>query len=145
MRVFLDVNVPLDVLTRREPWYRDSAAVLSLLETDEVGGLIAAQSITTLFYLAAKKLGKPRAMTALVDLLSLLTVVALDEAMILKAIALEWSDFEDALQAVSAVHSKADYLVTRNTGDFESPSIPAVTPKELLAILDADPGAGPSR
>ena len=57
MRLFLDINVVLDVLTRREPWWRDSAAVLSLLEADEVSGMIAAHSVTTLHYLCAKHLG----------------------------------------------------------------------------------------
>ncbi len=139
MRIFLDVNVPFDVLIKRKPWYKDSAAVLTLLESNEFKGFLAAQSVTTLFYLSAKKLGKARATAALVDLLNLVAVVPLDQSMILKAIALEWADFEDALQAVSSVHSRGDYLVTRNTADFRAASIPVVTPAELLGIVHADP------
>jgi predicted nucleic acid-binding protein len=141
VRLFLDVNVPFDVLVKRKPWYKDSAAVLSLLESNEFEGFVAAQSITTLFYLSAKKLGKPNATAALVDLLNLVAVVPLDQPMILKAIALEWADFEDALQAVSSVHSRADYLVTRNPADFRAASIPVVTPSEFLGIVRADAGS----
>jgi predicted nucleic acid-binding protein len=138
VRIFLDVNVPFDVLTKREPWYKDSAAVLSLLESNEFEGFLAAQSVTTLFYLSAKKLCNPHATTALVDLLDIVAVVPLDQTMILKAIALDWADFEDALQAVSSVQSRADYLVTRNTADFRAASVPVVTPAELLGIVQAD-------
>ena len=137
MKLFLDVNVILDVLAKREPWFQDSAAVLSLLEADEFEGVAAAHSITTLFYLASKHLGQRRATAKLLDLLKLVSVAPLDQDAILKGLALGWSDFEDALQMLCAVTAGADYLVTRNTRDFDSDSIPVVTPGELLAILQS--------
>lgn len=135
MKLFLDANVILDVLAKREPWFNDSAAVLSLLEADGFEGIAAAHSITTLFYLTAKHLGQRRATAKLLDILKLVSVAPVDEETILKGLALGWSDFEDALQLLCADTSGADYLVTRNTQDFESESIPVVTPAELLAIL----------
>lgn len=135
MRLFLDVNVILDVLAKREPWFEDSAAVLSLLEADEFEGIAAAHSITTLFYLASKHLGQRRATARLLDLLELISVAPVDQDTILKGLALGWSDFEDALQMLCATTASADYLVTRNKRDFDSDSIPVVTPAELLAIL----------
>jgi hypothetical protein len=68
MRLFLDINVVLDVLADREPWVEHSAAVLSLLDAAEVEGLIAAHSVTTLYYLSARHLGHKRAVAALIDL-----------------------------------------------------------------------------
>jgi len=135
VRLFLDVNVILDVLAKREPWFEDSAAVLSLLEADEFEGIAAAHSITTLFYLASKHLGQRRATARLLDLLKLISVAPVDQDTILKGLALGWSDFEDALQMLCATTASADYLVTRNKRDFDSDSIPVVTPAELLAIL----------
>jgi predicted nucleic acid-binding protein len=137
VKLFLDINVILDVLAKRDPWFEDSAAVLSLLETDEFVGIVAAHSVTTLFYLASKHLGQRRATARLLDLLKLVSVSPLDQDTILKGIALGWSDFEDALQMLCADTAGADYLVTRNPQDFESDSIPVVTPAQLLAILQA--------
>jgi predicted nucleic acid-binding protein len=137
VKLFLDINVILDVLAKREPWFGDSAAVLSLLETDEFDGIVAAHSVTTLFYLASKHLGQRRATARLLDLMKLVSVSPLDQDTILKGIALGWSDFEDALQMLCADTAGADYLVTRNPQDFESDSIPVVTPAQLLAILQA--------
>lgn len=138
MRLFLDTNIVLDVLARREPWLPDSAAVLSLLEADGFEGVVAAHSITTLHYLCVKELGRERATLALLDLLKLVSVAPLDQDMILKAIALGWGDFEDAIQMLSAHEIGADYLVTRNRSDFNASPIPVVTPSELLSILRSE-------
>lgn len=135
MRLFLDINVILDVLAAREPWVEDSATVLSLLDGIEVEGLVAAHSVTTLYYLASKHLGHKRAVAALIDLLDHVTVTPLDQDVLLRALSLGWGNVEDAVQGVSAQRASADYLVTRNPSDFQSSSIPVVTPKQLLATL----------
>lgn len=135
MRLFLDTNIVLDVLARREPWLPDSAAVLSLLESDGFEGIVAVHSITTLHHLCMKELGREQTTLALLDLLKLVSVAPLDQDMILKAIALGWRDFEDAIQMLSAHDAGADYLVTRNGGDFKDSPLPVVTPSELLSIL----------
>lgn len=44
MRLFLDINVVLDVLADREPWVEHSAAVLSLLDAAEVEDAVQAIS-----------------------------------------------------------------------------------------------------
>ncbi len=137
MRLFLDTHVVLDVLARRESWVRDSAAVLSLLESEGFDGIVAAHSITTLHYLCMKALGRDQANAALVSLLRLVSVAPLDQDMILKAVTLGWRDMEDAIQMLSAADANADYLVTRNTSDFEAAPIPVVSPSELLGLLQA--------
>lgn len=135
MRLFLDIDVVLDVLANREPWVEDSAAILSLLDQAEVEGLMAAHSVTTLYYLARKHLGHKPAVAALIDLLEHLSVTPLDEDLLHRALSLGWDDVEDAVQGVSAQRANADYIVTRNPSDFGAASVPVVTPKQLLATL----------
>ncbi len=89
--------------------------------------------------LASKQLGQRRATYRLLDLLNLISVAPVDQDTILKGLALGWSDFEDALQMLCAASADADYLVTRNTRDFDSDSIPVVTPAEVLALLQPQP------
>ncbi|MGD2123089.1 MAG: PIN domain-containing protein [Gemmatimonadota bacterium] len=132
MRLFIDTNVVLDVLTDREPWFKDSAAVLTLLDDPGFEGLVAAHTVTTLFYLASKHLGRKRAASVLLDLLDHVTVTPLDQDLLLRALSLGW---EDAVQGISAQRAEADYLVTRNPSDFPSTSVSVVTPQELLTIL----------
>jgi predicted nucleic acid-binding protein len=135
IRLFLDINVVLDVLANRETWVEHSAAVLSLLDDAEVEGLIAAHSVTTLYYLTSRHLGHKRTVAALIGLLEHLSVAPLDEDILLRALSLGWADVEDAVQGISAQRANADYIVTRNPGDFEADSVPVVTPKQLLATL----------
>jgi hypothetical protein len=51
------------------------------------------------------------------------------------AAALNWDDFEDALQSVTAERIHADYIITRNVRDFSDSRIMAFTPAELLARI----------
>lgn len=140
MRLFLDINVILDVLADREPWVAESAAVLSLLDQEDVEGLVAAHSVTTLFYLAARHLGRERAVTALLDLLDHVHVTPLDQDLLLRALSLGWGDVEDAVQGLAAQRARADYIVTRNPSDFPSTIPSVVTPTQLLAVLRSEGG-----
>jgi predicted nucleic acid-binding protein len=135
MRLFLDINVVLDVLADREPCVEHSAAVLTSLDGTEIEGLIAAHSVTTLYYLTSRHLGHKRAVTALIELPEHLSVTPLDEDILLRALSLGWDDVEDAVQGISAQRAEADFIVTRNPADFEAASVPVVTPKQLLATL----------
>ena len=67
LRVLLDLNIVLDVLSRREPGYRDSAAVWALVETGRMEGVVAAHSLTTLFYLMSRGLPRNAARRMIVD------------------------------------------------------------------------------
>lgn len=135
MKLLLDINVIVDVLTARRPWVEHSAAVLSLLDDARVEGFVAVHTITTIHYLLTEHLGRKKAAAALLDVLRLVRVVPVDHDMMLKALSLGWKDFEDAVQAVCALQVGADYVVSRNPGDFESFSIPVVSPSDLLALL----------
>jgi len=137
LRIFLDVNVILDVLADRQPWVEASASVLALCEIDEVEGVVAAHSITTLYYLTTKHLNRKKATAAMVDLLKLVAVAEVNQDVILKAISLGWPDLEDAVQGVCALQSGCDFIISRDAGLFDSLSIPAVTPSEFLALLDS--------
>ena len=52
-----------------------------------------------------------------------------------KATDLKWSDFEDAIQSVTAERIHADYIITRNVRDFSKSKVVAFTPSELLARI----------
>ena len=56
---------------------------------------------------------------------------------IFQALNLDWDDFEDSVQFTVGEGLSVDYIVTRNTQDFSSGHIPAVTPEQfLLAVIE---------
>lgn len=58
----------------------------------------------------------------------------LKETDLQRAAKMEWKDFEDAVQCVTAERVGADFIVTRKVKDFiASKKVPAFTPDELLS------------
>ena len=49
-----------------------------------------------------------------------------------EAIKLSFPDFEDAVMAATAERENADYIITRNAGDFKKSNIPAISPANFL-------------
>jgi predicted nucleic acid-binding protein len=145
LRVLLDLNVILDVLAHRDSYYRAAAEVWAQAETSAIEGYVAAHSLTTLFYLVSRHADRQTAVNAVRDLTRVFAVAAVDHAVILRALDLDWPDFEDAVQMAAAAEAGVDYLVTRNTRDFRSGGVPVVTPAELLALVEApSESAGPA-
>ena len=135
LRALIDLNVILDVLQRREPFYDGSARVLAAAEIGSIEGWVAAHSLTTLFYLLARYQSAEKARVALTDLLIFLSVATVDQVVIEQALNLPYPDFEDAVQMMAAVRSGAQYLVTRNVRDYSMGPLPVLQPAELLALV----------
>lgn len=81
----------------REPHWKASAGVLARVESGKAKGLIAAHSVTTIYYLLSKHLNRKKARAAIVQLLNVLDVVAVNHHVVLDALSLGWEDFEDAV------------------------------------------------
>ena len=135
LKILIDLNVILDVLQRREPFYAMSARVLAAAERGVLEGWVAAHSLTTLFYLLARYQSAEQARVALTDLLTFLSVAAIDHMVIEQALNLPYPDFEDAVQMMAAVRSGVRYLITRNVRDYDMGPLPVLQPVELLALL----------
>lgn len=134
-RALLDVNVILDVLQQRLPFYDDSAAVLAAAEAGRFSGLVAAHGVTTLFYLLARYGSADQARVITLELLSVLDVAAVDGHVLEQALALPYRDLEDAVQMAAARQAGADYLVTRDRAGYAAGPLPALAPAEFLALL----------
>ena len=135
--VLVDLNVILDVLQHREPFYTTSAQVLACVEVGLIEGWIVAHSVTTLFYLISKHESAERARVVVGELLNLLPIAAVDQTAIEQALTLPYPDFEDAVQMVAALQVGAQYLVTRNIQDYRAGPLPAIQPAELLALVQS--------
>ena len=133
--ILVDLNVVLDVLQNRRPFYEESARVLDAVVRQEVTGFLAAYSITTLFYVLNRLRNRETAVVAITTLLDAFTIATVNDAVIRKAFSWGWSDFEDAVQLSAALHAHANYLVTRNPRDFQEGIIEVVRPGAFLALL----------
>jgi predicted nucleic acid-binding protein len=132
-RILIDTNVVLDLALDREPFAQDAQSLFEVLDQPDLEGIITATTITDLYYLLRKAKGRETAVTLLQDLLLVVTVAEVNHSSIEKALNLNWKDFEDALQAVTAQAAGADFLITRNVKDFQPGVISILSPIDFLA------------
>jgi len=133
--VLIDLNVLLDVLQKRDPFYETSASLLAAVETGRVQGYVAAHSLTTLFYLIQKGKSSAEARATITNLLQFIKVAPVDQSTLEQALNLDFKDYEDAVQMISALQCKADCLVTRNTKDYQPALLPVMQPVDFLSTL----------
>ncbi|MDH4161893.1 MAG: PIN domain-containing protein [Nitrospirota bacterium] len=133
--VLCDINVILDIFLKRDPHYTPAARLFSLIEEKKINGFLSAQSFPTMFYILSKELKRDKAMRVLEKLRIVFRVAAVDEKVIDLSLASTFKDFEDAVQYYSALHVKADCLITRNKSDYRTDRLPIMTPEEFLAIM----------
>jgi predicted nucleic acid-binding protein len=128
----LDLNVLLDVVQRREPFYAASATVLSQAVEGPSVSCLPGHALTTLHYIVNKYAGRERADTLVDWVLAHLEIVPQDRAQFVRARNLRFDDFEDAALASAAEAAGCKLILTRNVADFGASPVPAVTPEEFL-------------
>ena len=133
--VFIDLNIILDVLQKREPFYEASAQLLARVETELIEGFIAPHSITTLFYLIQKGKSSAEARANITNILQFLKITPVNQSTIDQALNLDYKEFEDAVQMISALQCKAECLLTRNISDYQPPLITVLKPVDFLATI----------
>ena len=139
-RVLFDIDVVLDVLARRTPFFADSSGLLAACERGLCHGFIAGHTIPTLAYLLGKHADRVVARRKLTDLLRIVQVAPVDQRVIEAALASDFKDLEDAVQMATATAVDADYLATRNLKDFTAGPILALAPADLLPLLSSVAG-----
>lgn len=134
MKVFIDTNIFLDLLCRRERFLADSLKVFDLAVDGELELLISDLSIANIKYITRKDFTIDKFYETLSAFRSVFTIVPVGENAVDEALALKARDFEDALQYFSAVYSHADYLLTRNIKDYGFASMKVMTPADFIQL-----------
>ncbi len=136
MKLLIDTNVVLDVLLRREPFFRTAAEVLSLTQRDEVREYVSASAITDIYYIANKQMKDRDAVRDLLKrLLMIVSVAAVSEWEIQNALNLAWGDFEDSVQYSVALLNEMDGIVTRNPSDYQEANMRIWLPEQALELF----------
>lgn len=137
--ILIDIDVILDVLTQREPFFAPAANLWALVETGNVRAYLASHTITTLFYLMKRAKSKKLAKEAIWDLMKVFEIAPVDKKTLLLALESDFTDFEDAVQFAAAKKINADFVITRNIRDYKKSDIPVASPDLYLATLDFKP------
>ena len=96
-----------------------------------------ATTVTNIFYVSRKLVGRERAWQGVHTCLNQLRIVAVDDSLLHVAAAIGGQDLEDDLQIACAAAAKLEAIVTRDPTGFAHSPIEVLTPTELLQRIAA--------
>jgi predicted nucleic acid-binding protein len=132
IRALLDTNIILDALFAREPFGDVAAAIWKAHEDERFTGYLSAITPVNVFYIARKQVQRKQALQMMNDLMDTFEISPIDQDVLRSALQVETGDFEDAVQIASANAAELDFIITRDTADYEKSSVKALTPIEFL-------------
>ena len=135
IRLFLDTNLVVDVLERREPFCNDAVRLFTMAYNKQVQLVVSPMTYSTTSFLLRKH-GPEGVRNLLSNFRQLSRVATTDERTVDDSLASQFKDFEDAMQYYTAVNAKADVIITRSGKDFAASKLPVMTATEYLATLE---------
>lgn len=132
-KIFLDTNFVVDLLLRDE-FKMTSQRLLALGATKGCKFYISFLTVANFCYIA-RKLPKEKLYDFVLQMDSLFNIVANDAEQIRRAVMLEPSDIEDALQYQAARDVRCDVIITRNSKDFPFSKIEILSPLEFISRI----------
>jgi predicted nucleic acid-binding protein len=125
--LFVDTDIVLDLLARREPFYPAAAQLFSQAEVGSVTLCVSSLTFSNLFYILRKQVSGLQAHEILRTFKQLVKVVAVDAPIVEQALQSGFTDFEDALQYFAALGAGCTALITRNVRHYRKAVIRVVT------------------
>ena len=129
MKIFLDTNIFLDLLFKRE-LYKEALEIIDGVGYGRWRGYILDITVLNIDYVAKKQM---KNIQEFIQLLSAtFTIVGADNAIIDEALALENSDFEDSVQVIVAKNLACDVIVTNDKDFVQNSEIEVLSSKQFL-------------
>lgn len=136
-KLFVDTNIVIDLLSRREPFFEEAAELFSLADKKQVELSVSSLTIANTSYALLRQMDSNKAKSILRKLRLILKVLPLDDKIIGLALNDEtFSDFEDGLQYFTAIEEQQELIITRNLKDFKNSKLPAMTAKQFIEALE---------
>ena len=131
-KVFVDTNIIIDLLAKREPFYIDAQDLFTLSDKKKIQLFISSLSFANAYYSIAKHHKTIDAKKFLQRFKVLVEILPLTDKSIELALASNFNDFEDGLQYFIALEHGCDIIITRNSKDFKNSIIPIMNANEYL-------------
>lgn len=119
-KLFIDTNIVLDLLAKREAFYPQAASLFTQADKGKLILLVSALSFANTHYILSRQMKPEQAKLILRKLKLLVRVAEVNEKILELALNDEdFGDFEDAIQYYSAVENEAEFIISRNLKDFK--------------------------
>lgn len=138
MKVFVDTNILLDFLCKREPFREDAEKLFLLGIRHKVDIILCGLSIVNTIY-TSKKYGVTReqCVSSLKGLLTFCDISNIDKHTLQNALGSDWKDLEDAVQFFSVKGNDIDFIITRDKKGFSDSTIPVLDTSSFVRSFNA--------
>ena len=133
MKIFIDTNIFLDALLKREPFQKDAEELLNLCNERVFTAFTSCVSFINITYFL-QKFNKTGYTDSLERILNTIIIIPLENKDFKKALTLNFSDTEDAYQSIAALKERGiGFIITRNVNDFKKSTVKAISAEDFLA------------
>ena len=135
--IFLDTNVLIDFFANRKPFSIEAAILFNYSFKKKINIYISAVSYNNIYYILRQSCSHSETIKILTALNEWTDIIDVSKDIINKSLKSDFKDFEDAIQYNCAKSlNKIDFIVTRDTKDFKTSSLPILTPKEAVTLIE---------
>ena len=136
-RIFVDTNSVIDLLSRREPFYEESAILFSLADRKEIELAVSSLTIANTSYALLRQMDSNKSKSILRKLRLIVKILPLNDKIVGLALNDEtFSDFEDGLQYFTAIDNGQELIITRNLKDFKNSKLPTMTARQFIETIE---------
>lgn len=136
--IFLDTNVLIDFFADRKPFSIEAARLFNYSFKKKISIYISAVSYNNIYYILRQSCSHIETIKMLTELSEWTDIIDVSKDIINKSLKSDFKDFEDAIQYNCAKSlNKIDFIVTRDTKDFKKSSLPILTPKEAVTLIES--------
>ncbi len=133
---FLDSDVVLDFLLRREPFNSISKEIFQLALNRKVHIFVSSLAIANINYICTKAVGKEESLLLLEELILFIKILPVSEKEIFAAMKSGFSDFEDGIQYFTALQNPdIRGIITRNLSHYKKSKISVFSPGNFLSTF----------
>jgi predicted nucleic acid-binding protein len=136
-KILIDTNIVIDLLAKRDPFYKSAAQLFSLADKQKVELSVSSLTFANTNYILCKLKSIQEARNILRRFRVLVKILQLNDKLIDLALNdNNFKDFEDGLQYYTAIENEQDVIITRNLKDFKKLKIPVMTADEYLVSIE---------
>lgn len=132
MKVFIDTNILIDFIARRDGFFQFAANIINLGVKGEIKLCATPLSYATCVFIAKKVLGYDGVIKAMQIIDHYIDVVTMDSIQCHNALYSNMPDYEDMLQFEAAYAAGCDVIITRNKRHFPLDALQVLEPGEFF-------------
>ena len=135
-KILIDSDIIIDYFYNRIPFSKDASKILNLCAIKKADGFITPLIIANVYYILRKTTKHETLISNLKRLLNYISIINMNQKIVMQALNSDFKDFEDALQNYAVENTEIKIIITRNLKDYKKSKLSVYTPESFLKTLN---------